>query len=299
MDEIQDIVNPDLYEVDVLMVGAGIFGHVIGAKLERIGRDVFYVDAERDARGSRPAACLMRPSWLSKMGKDAYEPALRLLDDLYGLKSLSFRTRPLNREVHVHWIAPTEVMRPEKVHKGFVRSISHENLGSTRIKGRPLARIKLESGWWNVRANLIVVAAGVWTNKLYPHVDVIGQAGAAFVWENSTIESNFISVWAPYKQLVGFNGWEQNTVWCGDGSAILAKNYNSDRIAVSGQRCARATGLDVSKAKTLFGVRPYTKSNPCYLEEVLSDVWIATGGAKNGTVAAGWAARQIADAVSD
>lgn len=294
--------NPDLYDVDVLMVGAGIFGSVIGAQLESIGRDVFYIDADQSLRGSRPAACLIRPSWLSKMGKETYEPALKTLDQLYGLKSLTFRTRPLNREVHVHWIDPADILKTENVHRGYVRAISHETVkigppGATK-NGRPIAKLKLNTGWWNVRANIIVVATGIWTNKLFPHVEVKAQMGAAFVWENSTIEDNFISVWAPYRQLLGMNQWQPNTVWCGDGSVIIKKNFNQERIAQSAARCARATGLEASKARILVGARPYTERSPYYLEEVLSGVFIATGGAKNGTAAAGAVARAISQAVT-
>lgn len=291
-------MNPDLYELDVLVVGAGIFGSVIGAELERIGRDVFYIDAQRPMSGSRPAACLMKPSWLSKMGKEAYQPALDTLERLYGLETKHFLTRPLGREVTAYFIPPSKILGHGKAVKGHVSHIGHENLGSTRIKGRPLAKMKLDTGLWNVRANLIVVATGVWTDKLFPHVEVTGQAGAALTWANTTIDRNFISLWAPYRQLVGFNGWESGTAWCGDGSAILTKNFNKERIAVSAVRCAKAMALPLADARTLVGIRPYTKKVPCYLEEALDGVWIATGGAKNGTVAAGWAARQISKAVS-
>jgi glycine/D-amino acid oxidase-like deaminating enzyme len=49
----------------------------------------------------------------------------------------------------------------------------------------------------------------------------------------------------------------------------------------------------------LTGLRPYVPgAKPCVLAEPHPGLWVVTGGAKNGTAAAGWAARKLSEALS-
>lgn len=263
---------------DAIIVGGGLFGQIIARALRAEGRDVAVYDDRRPEAGSIPAACLMKPSWFSGLGKDVYEPSLKLLDDLFGVKDVAFNLIPTRAQATVHWCDPVDILEGprcpatvEEVCPGYIMA------GGVRIE-----------------ADLIVVAAGVWTEKLLPQYKQTAQKGVAFLWpEMKTVPA--IQVWAPYRQLVRFN--RGDGLWVGDGTAIKAGNWTREREQQSLHRCtAYAAQYTHGELPPTFlpGLRPYAKGHkPCLLEEVSPGLWVASGGAKNGTVAAGYCAHVI------
>jgi hypothetical protein len=119
--------------------------------------------------------------------------------------------------------------------------------------------------------------------------------GAAFLWSDYDGPTEpAIRPWAPYKQLVRFN--RGDGIWCGDGSAIIPENWTLERQLQSRKRCAEFVGKSETSSKLLVGIRPYIKLQkkaPCLVERLNKGIWVATGGAKNGTMSAAWAAREI------
>jgi glycine/D-amino acid oxidase-like deaminating enzyme len=275
--------------LDAVVIGAGIFGSLITRALRRSGLEVVTIDARRKGAGSPPAACLMRYGWFSALGKEVYVPALQKLDDLVGVQELTFQINNL-KSATIQWCNPKQLL-----------------LDRSEIREGDVFRIWPERGHWLVslsnqklepillQTKLVIVAAGIWTKLLVPEIDVVGQAGVAWLWPTGKIELPKIKVWAPYKQLVAFN--RGDGLWVGDGTSLqeldAARKYQS-RI-----RCERFISAPAtSNPRELFGYRPYVKgAKPCFLKEIKRGLWIATGGAKNGTLAAGWCADQIARAV--
>lgn len=276
--------------IDIAIIGGGLFGSIAAAALRRDGHDVVVIDAGKEGAGSKPAACLMKPSWFSSMGKEKFEPALQLLDDLYGVKELSFRVMgPVKAKVH--WCDPAQILAGE-VLRDEVVSIQSIDHGFTLVLG---------SGF--LQARKVIVAAGVWSNTLLHCPTLVGRAGVAFRWQDLQLSEGFIDPWAPYRQIVGFDITDSE-VWVGDGSAIKPENWTADREKISFNRCASKIDrvgqgdLKMGRAKALYGIRPYVPdSKPCLLEERLPGLWINTGGAKNGTIAAGWAASVLREAL--
>jgi len=277
---------------DAIVIGSGLFGRIIAKALRADGRDVLILNREEVMAGSKPAACLMKPSWFSGMGKDVYEPSLKLLDDLYGIRDVQFTLRPKLAKATVHWIPPAEILHgPYTV--ANVTSIQ-DNVVFT---GDGAA----------LEARLIVVAAGIWTEDLLPQYDQIPQKGVAFLWGGLHLDEPFVKPWAPYRQLVGFN--RGDGIWASDGTAIQWKNWTQTREEQALARCQDALEEGTARHGTvaefesiferrpprkLTGIRPYAKGHkPCLLEEVRPGLWVASGGAKNGTVAAGYCAHII------
>lgn len=272
---------------DVIVVGSGLFGSVIAAQLRSEGRKVTVIDAAKPDAGSKPAACLMRPSWFSSMGKDKFEPSLALLDRLYGVQDIKFKVGPASATVH--WCNPKSILQQADIYgtattikpglnKQFM--VGYEPVGSTAVA--------------YASAGLVVVAAGIWSAQLLPIQGLKGQAGMALLFPDQAVNVPYIQPWAPYRQLVAFN--RGDGLWVGDGSAIRAENWNAEREQQVMLRCQKATcnvGHPDKGMKKLFGIRPYTDHKPCFLEEITPGLWAATGGAKNGTIAAGWCADQI------
>lgn len=273
---------------DTIIVGAGLFGQVIAAHLRALGQDVLALDARAPRSGSQPSACLMKPSWFSGLGRSVYEPALEVLDRLYGVQELSFKLWPALRVDSVKWVDPTQVLSQEFEGR-LVRRVGHGFVESGR--GLNLQRHT---------ARTVVVAGGVWTNHVLhssglPEIPGLqGKMGLACVWAHHRIDEPFIRPWAPYKQLVAFNCGSLG-LWVGDGTAIKPDNWTQARENQSIRRCTQAVGLE-QEPHIMRGIRPYVPgAKPCYLEQVVPGVWVATGGAKNGTIAAGWCAHRLGE----
>lgn len=286
---------------DTIIIGGGLFGQIIAAELRAQGQTVRVIDNREPMAGSRPAACLMKPSWFSALGKEVYEPSLALLDRLYGVRDLPFdvtvgKTGKL-AEATVHWCDPAKILAGPTEHWSVTRIGEKMDGGRfVEVSGPGPAR-SLE----RVFARNIVVAAGIWTERLLPQVAQQGQRGMALLFPELHPERGRIKVWAPYRQLVGFD--RGDGLWVGDGTAIKAENWDDertrqvyDRERQFGDRVMGTRGLAPNDgARLLHGIRPYAKGHkPCLLQEVEPGLWAASGGAKNGTLAAGWAAHEIA-----
>ena len=268
--------------IGAVIVGAGLFGSIIAATLRQLGLQVVVVDDGRPASGSLPAACLMKPSWFSSLGSQVHVPALKLLDQLYGVHELRFRVGL--GHATVNWCDPAKILQPADKQATVRRIVA---------AGKKHWDVWLKEDEEPLRTPLVILAAGIWSTLLAP-VDggLRGLAGMAFLWPKKQIDAPFVKLWAPYRQLVAFN--RGDGLWVGDGTAIKADNWRQSHELSSYQRCAKAVELINTSPTQLFGIRPYTKYKPCYLRQVKPNFWVATGGAKNGTIAAGWCAHEIA-----
>lgn len=275
---------------DVAIIGSGLFGSIIGANLRKNGRSVVFIDANYKEAGSKAAACLMRPSWLNSMKGEVLDRSMETLDSLYGMQQIDFDVAKV-LPVKVNWIPPKKIL-VEKPLIGKVGSLVKTDEGYLLKLSTPVV------GYFEkIEARTVIIAAGIWTPQLIPMDEMKAQAGVAFVWRDMTIQKPFITPWAPYKQLVGFN--RGDGLWMGDGTSILWRNWSQETTKLSYLRCAKAIGRvglgDSGRGRvdTFFGIRPYAQRPVCYLENPLPNVWVATGGAKNGTAAAGWCAYEI------
>lgn len=227
----------------------------------------------------------MKPSWLSKHRAE-FDQGLEQLGLEHKVRSLNFTVWPTRITTEVFWIPLNEILvKPDVV--GTVTNISRgETTWVTDYTDQ-------EGKKWGFFSEMVVVAAGVWCDKLLSCPTIVGKKGASFRWITQ-LERNFIVPWAPYKQVVGFNDSER-TCWVGDGTAILEKNWDKGRVNTSIERCAKAARTNPATVSTKVGIRPFVKDTkgPCLLEERSSGLWLATGGGKNGTIAAGWAASEI------
>ena len=119
------------------------------------------------------------------------------------------------------------------------------------------------------------------------------------MWYGEHVEHPFIRPWAPYRQIVAFN--RGDGLWVGDGTAVKPETFTAERLQKSMVRCAGAVGLpglEKNGPEIVIGHRPYVpKVKPCYLK-IQRGLIVATGGAKNGTLAAGWAAHKVGEALS-
>lgn len=283
---------------DTIVIGGGLFGQIIAAALREVGQSVRVLDNRERLAGSRPAACLMKPSWFSSLGREVYEPSLALLDRLYGVHDLPFHAGvgKVGAGATVHWCDPQKILAPETEH-WRVTSVSPGSGGHLVSMTGPGAARGVEQTF----ARNVVVAAGVWTQTLIPEAVQQGQMGMSILLPDHGLDVGQIRPWAPYKQMVAFN--RGDGLWVGDGTAIKSSNWDEAREeAVLGRELRFAEELlgtpDLDFTR-LHGVRPYAKGHrPCLLTEYDPGLWAASGGAKNGTLAAGWAAHELVGRLS-
>jgi len=271
---------------DVVVIGGGIFGQTIAAELRSQGRRVLVIDDWQPQAGSIPSACLMKPSWLESISTEVQDRAYETLDRHFGVHSLTFKVGPVKLDT-VRWCDPRKILTGITL-RGRATSVSDKRVHAL-VDGRPVI----------LEPRAVVVAAGSWCNQLVKEMPPVqARMGAALLWRKRQIPANFISPWAPYRQLVAFNLGED--VWVGDGTAVKPESWSRIREVEIQRRCAGKVGFtheDFSSYDFLIGRRPYMpkkvmEGKPCYLSSH-EGVIVATGGAKNGTIAAGWAAHAI------
>lgn len=278
---------------DTIVIGAGIFGSVIAKTLKSIGQDVLIVDAQLPNSGSKPAACLMKPSWMSSLGNDTVDLSLSLLDELFEVQTIEFKIGGLV-PTDVFWVNPQKLLSHAFVKYGKVQKIRKNTSDENYV-------VDIFNEFHDLNeeytATNVVIAAGIHTPELFDvQGGLKGQMGSAILFENEHIDKPVINPYAPYRQLVAFN--RGDGLWVGDGTAILEQNYTSMHTLRSLDRACNLSGLPSNKARVLTGVRPYTKNKPCYFENPFEGFFIATGGAKNGTIAAGYCAAKIKEILS-
>jgi len=277
---------------DTIVVGAGIFGTTIGLWLRRQGQSVLILDAEKPLSGSAPAACIVRPQWLGKMSKKEMAQAFSVLDELYGLHELEARilVAGFTKSISVYWVAPRAILKAGRFEPAEVVEVG--------VGESPWVRC---SDGRIIHARSVVVAAGVWSSKLCTINNLTAQAGVAFTWKTEDPEDGRprIAPWAPYRQLVALNRAPYET-WAGDGTALKQSSLTPERIAASRERCAKFVNMPPEDATEIVGLRPYIRGlkDPCLVEEVMPNIFVASGGSKNGTAGAGWAAYKIAEATN-
>lgn len=280
-----------LHAAEVLVVGGGLFGSIIAAELDYHGVNVVVLDDKRQGAGSKPAACLMKPGWFSSLGRDTYQPALDLLDRLYGIEDLQFQVGPTKQTVH--WVKPSKILsrRDYNVY-GRLEKVTHEGIDS-------LVEVRLDTKVeTHFHVKTLIMATGIWSYDMVGGIKGLEPRwGWAHIWPGKI--DPFIEPWAPYRQIVGFNR-AADEVWIGDGTAYKNLAPEAERHAQSVMRCAKAAGLVYQAPLTsILGARPYVKeAKPALLEERKRGLWLATGGAKNGTLGAAWCANRLRKALT-
>lgn len=246
----------------MLIVGGGLFGKITAAHASSLGYETVIFDNDKKNAGSKPAACLMKPSWMSSVD---YKPALKLLEQHFEVKTIPFKVAIVKTDCF--WVDPVSILSSHSVVEdtvlevgdGFVRT------ATKTVKG------------------LVVVAAGFWSKALLPSMpDIKGMCGSAV--HTSGVAKATIHVYAPYRQAVWFNIAEDK-VWFGDGTSILIKNFSAEHVART-----KARAVDWAKLtpeKVVSGIRPYVVGNAGGFFQKISDkLFVTTGGAKNGTILA-------------
>lgn len=281
----------------VAIIGGGIFGSIAAILAMRKGHTVtIFDDAKlmKRATGSAPAACLIKPGWISGLG-DAGKTGLEVLRKNFAVSDIQFRIGPATTTVH--WVNPKDIRQQAE----RVAFIQHGTVLSVSAKGFVVYENMERAIGGRESFDAILVAAGVWSRLIVLDMpEIRALAGIAFTFGGERA-APIIAPWAPYKQVVAFTR-EPGTTWISDGSAILEKNWTERRAAKCLDRCAHyaqsSALFAVTPTKTQFGLRPYVVDHKQgYFARVADRTWVSTGGAKNGTVLAAYQALKFVEAI--
>lgn len=272
----------------VIIVGAGLFGSIMGRWLERANFPVVYIDDLRPGAGSPASAGLIKPSWLQGFG-DAGKIGLTVLDDLFGLGTIRFKV--LGVPVDIHHVDPARVLvlvrgqdrnllrgTVTKVGDGYVEWAHHEFAPTMRLDGT------------------VVVSTGAWANELIANLPRMQRLmGTAFFYKGQ-IDEPILDVWAPYKQVKVFSR-PGNLIWAGDSTGLLPSSYTHTRKEESRRRVEKYLfNADIIPilSHEITGSRPYIPAmREGLFERVHQHTFVATGGGKMGTVLAGYHATRL------
>lgn len=267
---------------NIVIVGNGLFGSIAARLARAEGHTVTVVSDDRPLSASKASGCVLAPSWLNSMERPAIETAMTVLGGLFPVHELEFQTALKPFKAKRVALEDVLVLADSYDHvtgvgNGIVRTVA-----GTEYRGK------------------VLVAAGAWCKELIPDMPAIrGLYGASVVFKGVQLDVPRLSVWAPYKQAVGFN-LDKKHVWFGDGTALIEKTW-----AKRGEQAAETTvrrgdhmlyeaGKSTIDHKVTVGIRPYVEGYKAgYFERVHPNTWVSTGGAKNGTVLAAYQAAEF------
>lgn len=280
--------------VDAIVVGAGIIGTTIAEALRK-HMQVLVIDAHKPMSGTKPSGGHLKESWFGGMKKEEYEPAMQLLDEIWGLKVEEFYVSPVGAKTKVYRVDTDKV---------YTKHIVGEvvEYGATRNGYEVIIRQGTKGAIY--QCTYLVFATGAfdvgWLGKQQPSIK--SKQGISFRMKGK-LSRPFINPWAPYKQVVAHQQ-TPDSIWIGDGSAILEANWDEDRTQSCLVRCNKALGKKLvvyrenppDPLEHRMGLRAYcdhSKSDPCLFQQLGSNVFLVTGAGKSGTISAGWSARKI------
>ena len=242
----------------IIIVGAGLFGSIAADVARRAGHEVVTIDAQKQYRASPAAGCVIKPSWLASIEKSRIQNGIAVLREIYGVEDFQLKAN-LGIMLDVQRVNPDKVLRKPDV-KGVYVPAKH-------------------------KGDVVLIAAGIWSADLVPNMPKMKWLTGASARFDGQLPEGRLDVYAPYRQAVAFN-INKKQVWFGDGTAILFKNWEeATRLKSSAER-AQKFGLRAKTSWTV-GCRPYVEGHKAgFLHKVKKDLWVSTGGAKNGIVLA-------------
>jgi glycine/D-amino acid oxidase-like deaminating enzyme len=251
----------------LLVVGGGLFGSLAAACARVHGIEAVVFDSGREDAASPAAAGLFQERWAGRKSHVHYHRALSLLERLYPIRALSL-TRDDGQSESLLFVPPSLILEPSPIRQ-HVDAVGD---GWLEASGRRY------EGW-------IYLAAGVWSGQFLPSLQVIGKAGAAFIFPGEC--QGRIHTSEDGRQTIAFVR-DTGTTYFNDGTAERDYTEEHERLSL-----CRAAELGLSQPSLrLWGRRPYTPGGP-FFQKIAAHTWLATGGRKMGTILGASFARRL------
>ena len=254
----------------LLVVGGGLFGSQAAAYARSKGIEARVFDPGLDGAASPAAAGLFKEEWVGKKWKDQFQPALRVLERLFGICSIHLQQDDGTRERFL-FVPPRLILDPASLRQ----RVTAVGDGWLEAEGRR------HEGW-------VYVAAGIWCNQFFPEAAVYGKAGTALLFSGE--REGRIRPLGYGRQAIAF-ARDAGSTYFSDGTA--EREYTADHERETLARAA-AFGLTESPCQRLHGRRPYVAGGPVF-RKMGQRTWLATGGRKLGTLLGASFARRLVE----
>jgi glycine/D-amino acid oxidase-like deaminating enzyme len=253
----------------LFIVGGGLFGSLAARYARTRGIEAVVFDSARPGAASLAAAGLFQEKWAARKLRPHYHYALPLLERLTNIQHISLKRDDGSAEALL-FIPPSAILEPNPIRQ----QVTSVGDGWLEAAGQHY------EGW-------VYIAAGIWSGQFLPELEVIGKAGAAFVFPGE--REGRIRQAEARRQCIAFAREPGNTYFS-DGTAERIYTEEHDRLSLGR---AADMGLTGPIAR-LWGNRPYTPGGP-FFQKIASRTWLATGGRKMGTILGASFARRLVE----
>src|SRR5882672_6077083 len=238
---------------NIIIVGNGLFGSIAARLARAEGHAVTVISDDQPLSASKASGCVLAPSWLNSMDKAAIETAMAVLGILFRVHDMEFQT----------------ALRPFKAKRVALADVLVEPDFAGHVYAIEDGKVFWVDNYERAHQSRgkVLVAAGIWCKDLIPGMPTMrGLYGASVVFKGVQLDAPRLSVWAPYKQAVGFN-LDKKHVWFGDGTALIEKTWGKrgeeakEATIYRGQHMlaeARAAQPGI-KGHATVGIRPYVE----------------------------------------
>ena len=284
--------------IDLLIVGGGYWGVASALAAEKNGLSVYMVDGDDHMNGSKAAGGHFSLKWFKGKFKDgmarAYEDALAM-GVLFDTKGAVINTLYDRKKFGNKYLKP----------KGDWWTFTPEQFLSLRLPDKKLLvskikktdTVELQTNCGNIKSRNVLICAGAWTDTLLhmsdlPRVGVSALAGSAISFKGENIDKLILHQTTPYRQ-ISIRNWGQGCVRIGETSEhkehehqqYLDKMIGTVRHHLGGYRpCELYRGYRAMRKKPFIG-------------KVADNIYVATGGGRNGGVMSFYAARKIVSSI--
>jgi glycine/D-amino acid oxidase-like deaminating enzyme len=251
------------------IVGGGLFGSLAAGYARSKGIEAVVFDAGCAGAASPAAAGLFQEKWAARKLRPHYYHALPLLDQLFNLRHISLKRDDGSSE-SLLFIPPSDILELNPIRQ----QVTLVGDGWLEAGGERY------EGW-------VYVAAGVWSARFLPGLEVYVKAGAAFIFSGE--KEGRIRQAEPRRQCIAFVR-DVGTTYFSDGMAERDYTGEHDRLSLTRAAEMGLTG----PIERLEGNRPYTPHGP-FFQKIASRTWLATGGRKLGTILGASYARRLVE----
>lgn len=300
---------------DAIIIGCGIVGATIAAKLRKTGlRDVLVIDAKLGNSGTSASAGIVNRGWKGKYSNQEFDESLAILEECWGLRQVdfvttSYRTKDVKKTC-CHQVNMTKVFKARERCQTAILSDFVPMSNQLHIKYQKDSE---DGQVMEDSTRLLVMAIGA--NATLPDGSVTTKVGVYLKTKAKLYDGDRLHNWAPYRHGI-VTSWCDDMVYMTRGSTIPTARFNSDRgVLETSNIMGMLTGLSPQPVLDLtqaidgipglipmiagIGNRAYVKGRPLGGEIISSSYnkmlsYVVTGGGKMGSILAGHAAERIA-----
>ena len=252
----------------LLIVGGGLFGSLAATYARRHGIETRVFDTGLPGAASAAAAGLFCEAWAGRKFAAHYRDAMAVLTTLYPIREVILR-RADGRAETLGCVPPRLILEPKPIRESVTA---------------------VGDGWLEANGQRhegpVYIAAGIWATHFAPDLEIVGKAGAAFLFPGESPPRTM--AFDKGRQALAFPR-DAGFTYFNDGTA--EREYRDEHDHASLERAA-AMGTTDAPTERLWGVRPYTSGGPIF-RQLGQRTWLATGGRKLGTILGAAFARRL------